>query len=253
MTTQPRVDSADLPEAREPRSPAGGDALAATDEAIAEELGLLCTEIDAQLTRAVEALASDALDQRQDLVEHAVKQKVAARIRLERSVRAGLGLAVSGTRWARVLEDAGRIVDESVSDYLHTLDLAIALCPDDSGPARPLAELREKAEGLRRHLHADAGWQVDIERRQRRLGRPGRAGDSPDRPGVLRVGLARLRLAVAWARGRGYGELKVETQDINVGACRFYERMGFALAEANRNAYAECPTETQLIWRKPLG
>jgi len=59
--------------------------------------------------------------------------------------------------------------------------------------------------------------------------------------------------AEAWARGRGYGELKVETQDINVGACRFYERMGFALAEANRGVYEECPTETQLIWRKMLG
>jgi GNAT superfamily N-acetyltransferase len=67
------------------------------------------------------------------------------------------------------------------------------------------------------------------------------------------VGRMLFEAAESWARERGCVELKVETQDINVGACRFYERMGFALAEASRGVYPECPGETQLIWRKKLG
>jgi hypothetical protein len=46
--------------------------------------------------------------------------------------------------------------------------------------------------------------------------------------------------------------IKVETQDINVPACRFYGRMGYELIETNRNAYPEFPDEVQLIWQKSL-
>jgi GNAT superfamily N-acetyltransferase len=66
------------------------------------------------------------------------------------------------------------------------------------------------------------------------------------------VGTALFRAAEAWARSRGCTELKVETQDIDVPACRFYARQGCVLAEANRGAYPSLPQEVQLIWRKPL-
>jgi GNAT superfamily N-acetyltransferase len=66
------------------------------------------------------------------------------------------------------------------------------------------------------------------------------------------VGRALVSSAEGWARERGCVELKVETQDINVHACRFYQAMGFALSEIDPNAYGPDLDEVQLIWRKPL-
>lgn len=66
------------------------------------------------------------------------------------------------------------------------------------------------------------------------------------------VGTALFRAIEDWARARGCRELKVETQDINVAACRFYAHQGCTLTEVNRLAYPDLPYEAQLIWRKPL-
>ncbi len=66
------------------------------------------------------------------------------------------------------------------------------------------------------------------------------------------VGTALFVAAGAWARAKGCTELKVETQNIDVPACRFYARQGCVLAEANRGVYPTLPHEVQLIWRKPL-
>lgn len=66
------------------------------------------------------------------------------------------------------------------------------------------------------------------------------------------VGRALFTHVSDWARRRGCTELKVETQDINVGACRFYAAMGFSLASVARDAYGPEIDETQLIWRRGL-
>lgn len=66
------------------------------------------------------------------------------------------------------------------------------------------------------------------------------------------VGSALFRAAEAWARDRGCRQLKVETQNINVRACKFYMRQGCVLMTANRFAYPELPDETQLLWYKDL-
>jgi GNAT superfamily N-acetyltransferase len=66
------------------------------------------------------------------------------------------------------------------------------------------------------------------------------------------AGAALFHAAEAWARAHGCRELKVETQNVNVPACRFYARQGCILAEANRGAYPTLPDEVQLIWRKDL-
>ena len=57
--------------------------------------------------------------------------------------------------------------------------------------------------------------------------------------------------AVDWARGRGCSQLMVETQDINVPACRFYARQGCELAAVDRQAYKDLD-EVQLIWQKAI-
>ena len=46
--------------------------------------------------------------------------------------------------------------------------------------------------------------------------------------------------------------MKVETQNINVPACRFYARMGCELGTIDRFAYPDLPGETQLLWHLDL-
>jgi streptothricin acetyltransferase len=64
------------------------------------------------------------------------------------------------------------------------------------------------------------------------------------------VGSALVSRVEEWARIRHCCELKVETQNTNVAACRFYQSQGFQLSEANRDAYPGRPEDVQLIWRK---
>ena len=66
------------------------------------------------------------------------------------------------------------------------------------------------------------------------------------------VGSALLEAAERRAREHGTRSLRVETQDVNVSACRFYHAHGFRLEQAIPGAYAELPDEVQLLWRKPL-
>jgi GNAT superfamily N-acetyltransferase len=54
------------------------------------------------------------------------------------------------------------------------------------------------------------------------------------------------------ARILGKNWMKVETQDINVPACRFYEKLGYRLRSINPSAYPELPGEVQVIWEKKL-
>lgn len=62
------------------------------------------------------------------------------------------------------------------------------------------------------------------------------------------VGRQLFSSSVEWARARNCRQLKIETQNINVPACRFYARQGCELKEINKNAYDEALNEIQLIW-----
>lgn len=66
------------------------------------------------------------------------------------------------------------------------------------------------------------------------------------------VGFALFRAVEAWAAARGCRQLKIETQNINVSACKFYARQGCVLGVINRFAYREFPDEVQLLWYKTL-
>jgi ribosomal protein S18 acetylase RimI-like enzyme len=66
------------------------------------------------------------------------------------------------------------------------------------------------------------------------------------------LGCSLFLAAEAWARSRGCRRLKLETQNINVPACRFYAGQGFVLGSIRRFAYAEFPDEIQLLWYKDL-
>ena len=66
------------------------------------------------------------------------------------------------------------------------------------------------------------------------------------------VGSALFRSAASWAGAQSCRWLKIETQNINAAACRFYQRMGCTLGAIDRFAYPELPAEVQLLWWKAL-
>jgi hypothetical protein len=64
---------------------------------------------------------------------------------------------------------------------------------------------------------------------------------------------ALFRAVEQWSRQRRCRTLKIETQNTNLPASRFYARMGCTLGAINRRAYSDVPDETQLLWFKDLG
>jgi GNAT superfamily N-acetyltransferase len=66
------------------------------------------------------------------------------------------------------------------------------------------------------------------------------------------VGQSLFHAALAWAHVRGCRQIKIETQNINVAACRFYAKQGCILGGIRRQAYVSFPTEVQLFWFKDL-
>ena len=67
----------------------------------------------------------------------------------------------------------------------------------------------------------------------------------------LGIGTRLFGHATEWLRDRGGTVMKVETQNVNVPACRFYAKQGCLLGEVNRYAYAGHPRvchETLLVW-----
>ena len=66
------------------------------------------------------------------------------------------------------------------------------------------------------------------------------------------VGRALFHGVERWAHVHGCRELKIETQNTNVPACRFYARRGCQLRAIHRAAYPDFPEEIQLLWYKDL-
>ena len=66
------------------------------------------------------------------------------------------------------------------------------------------------------------------------------------------IGSALFRAAGDWAGARGVRWLKIETQNVNVPACRFYQKMGCTLGAIDRFAYPGLPAEVRLLWWKAL-
>ena len=66
------------------------------------------------------------------------------------------------------------------------------------------------------------------------------------------VGAALFRAAEAWPAARGCTRLKIETQNVNLPACRFYAAQGCALGAMHRFAYPDLAHEVQLLWYKRL-
>jgi GNAT superfamily N-acetyltransferase len=75
----------------------------------------------------------------------------------------------------------------------------------------------------------------------------------PDRRGTG-VGSQLLLHAADWAKRKGCTQLRVECQNVNVAACRFYSKH-CVLGGVERYGYAACPGvahETMLLWYRDL-
>lgn len=64
------------------------------------------------------------------------------------------------------------------------------------------------------------------------------------------IGTALFAEAVRWSKERGAKQLRVETQNVNVPACRFYVRQGCKLAQIDRFHYTDpqVAQEVMLVW-----
>ncbi|MBC8087543.1 MAG: GNAT family N-acetyltransferase [Phycisphaerae bacterium] len=66
------------------------------------------------------------------------------------------------------------------------------------------------------------------------------------------VATALFRGVEIWAAASGCEALHIETQNINVAACRFYARQGCTLHAVRPGAYTDFPDEVRLIYRAIL-
>jgi len=69
------------------------------------------------------------------------------------------------------------------------------------------------------------------------------------------VGTQLFCRCVSWARQHGFSILGIETQNVNVPACRFYAKHGCDLAEIRKTGYSGHPKvahEAMLIWHLKL-
>jgi GNAT superfamily N-acetyltransferase len=77
------------------------------------------------------------------------------------------------------------------------------------------------------------------------------------RPAYQRHGVATalFRAAARRAKSSGCSRLEIETQNVNVAACRFYAKMSCVLGRIDRLAYRQSPEigdEVMLVWRFEL-
>ena len=75
-------------------------------------------------------------------------------------------------------------------------------------------------------------WDIRVRRQNRRSG----------------IGSQLFARCADWAKRKGCSRLKIETQNINVPACRFYASMGCELRGIHHSVYDEYPDEIQFLW-----
>ncbi|MCF7811549.1 GNAT family N-acetyltransferase [bacterium] len=66
------------------------------------------------------------------------------------------------------------------------------------------------------------------------------------------IGSNLFQKAVEWSQNKGCCQMKIETQNNNVPACRFYAKHECRLGEINFHAYKGFPEEIMLVWYKSI-
>ena len=65
------------------------------------------------------------------------------------------------------------------------------------------------------------------------------------------IGTMLFERTADWARGKRCKQLKIESQNVNVPACRFYAKQGCVLGAIDRHGYSGCAAvahEAMLLW-----
>ena len=62
------------------------------------------------------------------------------------------------------------------------------------------------------------------------------------------IGQRLFDMAKEYAQKNGFRQLKVECQNTNPVAVKFYHKQGMVLHSINEYAYPDCPDEVQLLW-----
>lgn len=62
------------------------------------------------------------------------------------------------------------------------------------------------------------------------------------------IGQKLFNMAKKYAIDNGFNQLKVECQNTNPAAVKFYHKQGMVLHSINEYAYPDCPDEVQLLW-----
>ena len=167
--------------------------------------------------------------------------RVESRFRAE-PVQGGLGgLALVEEPVAPYVKDYDAIAGERPQDWPRRWDISRwgILCAFDSGRRVGGAAIAWKTDGLNLLEGGEdlaALWDLRVH---------------PDYRGGG-IGHRLFTRALAWARERRCRRLLVETQNINVPACRFYARQGCVLGGIHRFAYPDLPHEVQLLWYRDL-
>ena len=66
------------------------------------------------------------------------------------------------------------------------------------------------------------------------------------------VGSKLLEKRESWAKIKKCRRMKIETQNINVKACKFYKNHGYFLGGYHQFEYSCCPDEIMFLWYKDL-
>jgi GNAT superfamily N-acetyltransferase len=139
------------------------------------------------------------------------------------------------------IKDYDRQGGDNPSAWAKEFDVSrwgILLARDDERPVgRAAVAVGADAYRLDRFQRPDMAvlWDIRVAPERRRQG----------------VGRALFWQAAGWAKERGYGQLGLETQNVNVAACRFYARQGCQLGAIHRFGYIGCPDiahEAMLLW-----
>jgi GNAT superfamily N-acetyltransferase len=120
------------------------------------------------------------------------------------------------TQWATRFDVSGWGLFAAFDDQKHVGGAAVFRGSDALGDARDVAIL----------------WDIRVMPKWRRRG----------------VGSALIDAAIRWGADKGCRQLQIETQNINVAACRFYAECGCVLRAAKAGAYPQFPDEVQLTW-----
>lgn len=135
-------------------------------------------------------------------------------------------------------EESEEDTPESWPERFGTDKMGVFMAFKDSKPVGGAAVLIDVPAGMTTAFEREGTavlWDIRVHPEERRQG----------------IGSMLFKHAVDWARKKGCVCLKIETQNVNVPACRFYAKNGCVLGAVHRYGYARVSKvahESMLLW-----